>query len=89
MKPCTVNPPSMGTITPVTYELAGMHRNATTSPTSGGSPTRPMGVRSTTALLYVSFFNTCAAKGVFVYQGATALTLMLSFAHSHANDHVS
>ena len=41
------------------------------------------------ALLYVSFFNTCAAKGVFVYQGATALTLMLSFAHSHANDRVS
>jgi len=34
MKLCTVNPPSMGTITPLTYELAGMARKATTEPTS-------------------------------------------------------
>ena len=49
MNPWAVKPPSMGMMTPVTYELAGMQRKATTDPTSRGSPTRPMGVRLTTA----------------------------------------
>lgn len=58
--------------------------------TSAVSPTRPRGVRpSTTASNSGSCSSRVLAAGVAVYQGATALTRMPSFAHSQARFFVS
>ena len=88
-KPLTLNPPSTGIITPVTYDAQGRHRNATTELTSSGDPTRRIGVRLTTSALKLASPRGASVKGVVMYHGATAFTRILSFAHSQASDLVN
>ena len=47
-------------VCPVRYEAAGRQRKQTPRATSSASPTRPNGVRFSTASLNASFLRTCS-----------------------------
>ena len=73
---------------PVMYDAAGMQRKAASAATSSGSPTRPAGVRARIFSSRGGSLSTGSASGVRMYHGATALTRILSRAHSAASPRV-
>src|SRR5512138_230159 len=79
-----VQPPSIMSVSPVIRDAAGEARNTTGSATSSGVPIRPSGMRFCTDLRNSLLPSHFLVPGVSIKVGATALTVMLYFAHSSA-----
>ena len=82
-----VYPPSITSTLPVTKLEALEAKNKAGPFISEGLPNLPRGVNEHHPLPYLG--KTLSTRGVLIYPGAIALTLILYFAHSAAKDLVS
>jgi hypothetical protein len=80
----TIEPPSTGSVTPVTKDAASEQSQRMAAATSTALATRPMGIALVRRCRVYSSANHRSFTGVRVVPGAIALTRMFCLAYSRA-----